>query len=65
VRLIINTAREANDVSSGTGTGIVSIVLSAFKAIRLGETPREGQLFTTDLGRYFVPLLYTTLTIDI
>ena len=41
----------------GTGTGIVSIVLSALRATRLGETPRGGQLFATDLCRYPAPLL--------
>jgi len=45
-------------VLSGTGTGIVSIVLSALKAALLGETLREGRLFATDLGRYPAPLLY-------
>ena len=49
---------------SGTGIGIVSVVLSAIKATRLAETPRGGQIFATDLGRYRypVPLLHTILT---
>ena len=39
---------------AGTGTGIVSITLSALKAARLNEAPREGQIFATDLGRLVV-----------
>ena len=52
---------EADGSFLGTGTGIVSIVLSALKAARLGETPREGQIFATDLGSYSVPPLDTVL----
>ena len=53
--------REANCTLSGTGTGIVSVVLSALKSTRFGETPREGRLFATDLGRSPALLLYMTL----
>lgn len=56
-----NMMCEAKSVFPGTGTGVVSIVLSALKATRLGETHREGQFFATDLGRSAVPLLYITL----
>ena len=49
------------DVFTGTGTGIVSIVLSALRAAHLGETPREGRLFATDLGAHPTQLVYVTL----
>ena len=53
---------EANCAFSGTGMGTVPIVLSVFKAIRPGETPREGRLFATDLGSSPVPPLHTIIT---
>ena len=45
---------ETDCAPAGTGTGIVSITLSALRAARLNETPRKGQLFATDLGRLVV-----------
>ncbi|KAF9648854.1 hypothetical protein BDM02DRAFT_3235344 [Thelephora ganbajun] len=60
--LVVSQARDAlllnpcNTIELGTGTGIVSIILSALKATRLGEAPREGQFFTTDLTSA-IPLL--------
>jgi hypothetical protein len=44
-------------VFPGTGLGVVSIVISALRAMRLGETPRKGRLFATDLDSYPAPLL--------
>ena len=41
----------------GTGTGIISIVLSALRAALLGDAPHEGRFFATDLGRCTVPRL--------
>ena len=52
---------ETDGVFVGTGTGIVSIVLSALRATHLGETPREGHLFATDLGTHPTQLLHVTL----
>ena len=52
---------ETDYVYTGTGAGIVSIVLSALRATRLGETPREGRLFATDLGAHPTQLVYVTL----
>ena len=55
-----NRALEADGVFTGTGTGIVSIVLSALRAAHLGKAPREGRLFATDLGTHPTQLLCVT-----
>lgn len=48
-------------IELGTGTGIVSIILSVLQAARLNETPREGQLFATDLASA-MPILSHNIT---
>jgi hypothetical protein len=52
-------------VFPGTGTGVVSIVISALRAMRLGETPRKGRLFATDLGSYPALLLSGPLYLSV
>ena len=48
--------------AAGTGTGIASIVVSALRTARLGESRRDGQIFATDLGGFGMPLLDIVLT---
>ena len=48
--------QEVNRISTGAGTGIVSLVLGAIRTLR-GRVGPDGCIFTTDLGDTYIPFL--------